>query len=90
MSLSPHRLLEFVVATYDEVDRPLTPADAAARLEVGHQRADDCFERFAECELLATVDGGYRPTVTARELLDLDVDDEFVIVDATPDRRDRD
>jgi DNA-binding IclR family transcriptional regulator len=86
MTPSPSELVEFVVTTYEELERPLTPADAATRFAVDRATAEDCFDRLVECQLLATVDDGYRPTVTARELLELDIDDEFVIVDAELDQ----
>jgi DNA-binding IclR family transcriptional regulator len=90
MTPSPYRLLEFVVGTYDDLERPLTPADAATRFGMPRERADECFDRLVECELLATVDDGYRPTITARELLELNIDDEFVVVDADLDECDPD
>jgi hypothetical protein len=90
MNSSPYRLLEFVVRTYDDADRPLTPADAATSFDLDRERAADCFRRLAECELLASVEDGYRPTITARELLELNIEDEFVIVDANLDECDPD
>ena len=82
MTPSPHRLLEYVVDTYDDLGRPLTPADVATQFGMTREKADECFDRLVECELLARADEGYRPTITARELLELDIDDEFVVVDA--------
>jgi hypothetical protein len=41
----------------------------------------DRFETFAECALLERVEEGYRPTVTARELLELELAGDVVIVD---------
>jgi hypothetical protein len=41
----------------------------------------DRFETFAECALLERVEEGYRPTVTARELLELEIAGDVVIVD---------
>ena len=85
MTLSPHRLLAFVVAAYDERDESPTPAAVADRFGTSTEAATAGLERLADCELLAQDDGGYRPKVTARELLELDVDGEFVVVDANAD-----
>lgn len=90
MTPSPYRLLEYVVATYDDLDRPLTLADAATQFGVTREKADECFDRLVECELLAMADEGYRPTITARELLELNIDDEFVVVDANLEECDPD
>lgn len=90
MTPSPYRLLEFVVGTYDDLDRPLTPADAATQFGMTREQADECFDRLVKCELLARMDDGYRPTITARELLELNIDDEFVVVDANLDECDPD
>jgi DNA-binding IclR family transcriptional regulator len=90
MTPSPYRLLEFVVATYDDLDRPLTPADTATQFGMPRENAVECFGKLVECELLTKADDGYRPTITARELLELDIDDEFVVVDANLEECDPD
>jgi hypothetical protein len=47
---------------------------------------DDALDTLESRCLLATADDGYRPTVTARELLDLDIDDDtFLILDTEPE-----
>lgn len=85
MTVTPHRLLAFVVETYDEQNAPLCPSDIAAQFEVSTPEATRQFDRLHECELVTTEGDGYRPTVTARELLELDIDDEFVVVDTGGD-----
>lgn len=90
MTPSPYRLLEFVVGTYDDLERALTPADAATRFGMTREQAVECFGKLVECELLTKADDGYRPTITARELLELDIDDEFVVVDANLEECDPD
>ena len=86
MTVPPHEILAFVVSTYDERREPLAPAAVADRFELSPETAAERLGRLADCALLAREDGGYRPTVTARELLALDIDDEFVVVDASGDR----
>jgi predicted transcriptional regulator len=69
------RLLTWLVDRYDTEEQPVTPAEVANRF--------DSLE--SQC-LLATVEGGYRPTVTARELLELDIDDDtFLVLDTGPE-----
>ena len=77
------RLLEYVVERYDRDERPVRPADAASDLGIEKSVAARCFEAFTECHLAVAEDGGYRPTVTARELLALDWDG--AVVDPCPD-----
>ena len=81
MSVSNSALLTFVAARYDEVDRPVTAADAAGRFDVGRESLRRQLDTLAGCELVARQEGGYRPTVTGREFLDLDVAGDLAVVD---------
>jgi hypothetical protein len=81
MPVSQHQLLEFVVDAYDERDTPVTPAVAADQFDATPDAIADRLERLADCELLRQVDGGYRATVTGREYLALDLDEDVIIVD---------
>jgi DNA-binding IclR family transcriptional regulator len=85
MSLSPYRLLEFVVGQYDDSGRPQRPTDIADQSGLSPAEAESQFERLRDCELVTREGAGYRPTITGRELLELDIDDEFVVVDAGED-----
>lgn len=86
MTTSPHEILSFAVRTYDESEEPLGPSAVADRFGLSPETAAERCERLVDCELLAAENGGYRPTVTGRELLALDIDDEFVVVDASGER----
>jgi DNA-binding IclR family transcriptional regulator len=86
MTVSPHEILAFAVRVYDEREEPLTPSAVADRFGLTAETATERLDRLADCELLAPESDGFRPTVTARELLALDIDDEFVVVDASDDR----
>ena len=77
------RLLEYVVERYDQREQPVTPSEAASQLEAEQAVVAHCLRAFAECQLVAREAGGYRPTVTARELLALDWDG--AIVDPCPE-----
>lgn len=78
------RLLEYVVEKYDEQSRPVS-ADSLS--EEDWTDADGLEAHLAsleECGLIEEADdSAFRPTVTAREFLALDVDpDQFIIVDS--------
>lgn len=80
---SPRRVLAALVARHDERGAPLSPAVLAAALDGDpHPRAvERCLDRLVDCELAATTPDGYRPTVTGREFLDLDIGGGFAVVD---------
>lgn len=81
MSVSNSALLAFVAARYDELGRPVTAGEAAARFDVDRGRLRRQLDTLAGCELVVGHEGGYRPTVTGREFLDLNVAGDLVIVD---------
>ena len=83
MTVPRRPVLERVVATYDRKERPVSPADIAPASCDDHAALGDCLESLVDLELLEAVGRDrFRPTVTARELLALDVDgDGPVVVD---------
>lgn len=86
MTTTPIRLLLELVDQYDEAGTPITPESVAAAVETDPETVRASFEDFESKHLLKPVDGGYRPTITARELLALDIDDDaLVILDAQPE-----
>lgn len=85
MTVSNSQLLAFVVSLYDERGRPVTPETAAVRFDADAVAVRRAFDSLVECELVAGDGSGYRPTVTGREFLDLDVSGDLVIVDADGD-----
>jgi predicted transcriptional regulator len=80
MSPRTHTVLVETVDQYDETGEPVPAASIAASLDVPETALDPALESLQACELLAGTDRGYRPTVTARELLALDVDPDHVLV----------
>lgn len=78
-------LLASIVARYDEHEQPVTPEEfASTDSELNSIRA--CFDDFESKYLLKEIEGGYRPTVTARELLTLDIEDDAVLfLDCDPE-----
>lgn len=80
---SPRHVLVALVARYDERGSPLSPAALAAVLDGDTDpcAVERCLDRLVDCELAAAGPDGYRPTVTGREFLDLDIDDGFAVVD---------
>lgn len=85
MTPTPSQLLACAVEYYDEGPQPVTCRQVAERFETPPAAVRSCFERLVECKLLARIDGGYRPTITGREFLELDIDDEMIIVDPDGD-----
>lgn len=81
MNVSPYRLLETAVSQYDGTEQPLTPAAVAAHIDAPPAAVEEAFDRFVECELLVAAEDGFVPTITARELLELNLDGEFVVID---------
>jgi predicted transcriptional regulator len=75
------RLLAATVARYDETGEPVGPRSVARDVEESPEVVADRFDRYVGCALLTPTDGGYRPTVTARELLALDCEGDVLIVD---------
>jgi predicted transcriptional regulator len=79
-------VLSRLVARYDEREAPVTPAEIATVVDADIATVRECFEDFESKHLLKPADSGYRPTITARELLALDVDDDaLLILDAQPE-----
>lgn len=78
------QVLSWLVERYDAAERPVTPTEAADHFGIDVETARSCFDEFESNHLLKSIDKqGYRPTVTARELLELDFDDsEFLVLDA--------
>jgi predicted transcriptional regulator len=79
-------VLSRLVIRYDERDAPVTPAEIARVVDADPETIREFFEDFESKHLLKPAGSGYRPTITARELLDLDLDDDAtVILDAGPE-----
>jgi len=85
MGRSQLDLLAAIVDRYDQSGQPVKPEDFA-RTPTQLRAIRDCFEDFESKYLLAREDGDYRPTVTTRELLELDIeDDELLLLDCDPE-----
>jgi predicted transcriptional regulator len=80
MSPPPHAVLSAVVDAYRASGDPVAAATVADALDVPEPAIAEPLTSLCDCELLARTDGGYRPTITARELLALDIDPEDVLV----------
>ena len=86
MTRSQIRVLSETVSRYDARGEPVTPTELAATMGMDTDEVRTCFEDFESKHLLKRVEGGYRPTVTARELLELDVSEEtLLILDTEPE-----
>jgi predicted transcriptional regulator len=82
------RVLASVVDRYDTEDGAVHPAEIATAVDADIERVRSCFDHLEAYHLIVQVeDGGYRPTITGREFLDLDPEDSSILVlDAEPDR----
>jgi predicted transcriptional regulator len=86
MTVSHMDVLAETVSHYDSRSAAVTATELASAMDADVETIRDCFEDFESKCLLKPVGDGYRPTVTARELLELDVDDEMLLIlDAEPD-----
>lgn len=77
------RLLEYVVEKYDDQSRPVSVETLSDEDWSNGNGLEEHLTSLEECGLIEEADDrAYRPTVTAREFLALDVDpDQFVIID---------
>lgn len=79
MSLSTRTVL-VEIAEETPPGETISKRRLAERLAVPKSALDHSIERLCECELLEATEAGLRPTVTARELLALDVDFDRILV----------
>lgn len=80
--MSPPHLdvLGELVRLYDERGAAVTPTELRRTLETDIETIWSCLAFLESNHLVKSVGLGYRPTVTARELLDLDVSVDAVLV----------
>ena len=84
MTTVRQRILERLVTLYETHKNPVTTTELARQLDVRPSIVDDHLHSLEQCELLKeSVEGmGYEPTITAHELLALDLgEDGLVVVD---------
>lgn len=80
MPPSPHTVLLAVVEANDATDEPVPTGVLADSLGVSEDSLSEPLDSLCACELLEATGDGYRPTVTAWELLELDIDPGDVLV----------
>lgn len=80
MSPSTHTVLVEIVDTAQESGEPVTIRELADSLEVPESTVSDRIDSLREFELVARTQQGYRPTVTAHDLLQKDPDFEDLLV----------
>lgn len=84
MSPSPYTVLETLVDLYRQSGDPVTARAVAASLD--HRTVEPQCRSLRGHDLLEATGDGYRPTVTAHELLALDVDaDDVLVLDVVDD-----
>lgn len=89
--VSRRRLLELLISLHDRQKSPIRASRLADRLGADTDAVRDHLAALCSYELVKSRQNGWVPTVTGRELLALDVDqDEFIIIDVpdeSPDER---
>ncbi|QCC51677.1 helix-turn-helix domain-containing protein [Halapricum salinum] len=80
MSPSPHSVLVTIVERTRETGEAVTAREIALAIDASEAALDEPIDALCACDLLEATARGYRPTVTAHELLALDVDFEDVLV----------
>ncbi len=82
MAPSPHTVLVEVVDCHRTSDEPVSARAVADSLGVPESALAGPLDSLCEFDLLARTETGYRPTVTAEELLALDIElDDTVVLD---------
>jgi len=74
MDVSPQAVLVAVCEEYDAAEEPVSPQQIATAVGTTPGQVRPILESLSRSEFLAQTDGGYRPTVTAREFLELDIE----------------
>ena len=77
---STHAVLVAVVDRAEETGEAVTMQEIALAIDASEAALDEPIDALCACDLLEATARGYRPTVTAHELLALDVDFEDVLV----------
>jgi len=80
MSDSMQTVLETVVDGYRRSGEPVTLQRVAGSTNWSEESLAEPIESLRDYELIEETDGGYRPTVTGRELLAADIDIDDVVV----------
>ena len=81
MPVSEQSVLVAVVEQYDDTGEPPSSSAVAARTDGDDDAVAAALERLAASEFLVETATGFRPTVTAREFLALDIEvDDIVAV----------
>lgn len=75
-----HTLLVELTERYERTGDPVTAQELVDSLAASETAVDQALDSLCEFELLAATGNGYRPTVTARELLELDVEFDDVLI----------
>lgn len=82
MPVTKRTVLVHLTDAYETTSRPQSVAGIAAALDASPDDVADVLASLEALELVTAVGEGYRPTVTAYELLELDVlEEEFVVLD---------
>ncbi|MFB6219073.1 MAG: hypothetical protein ABEH77_07865 [Halobacteriaceae archaeon] len=80
------RLLDALVGLHERDERPRSVARLAEEVDADPAAVREKLDALQSYELVKRApEGGYLPTVTGRELLELDIDDDEFVVVEVPD-----
>jgi len=74
MEPSPHSILVTVCELYDSTEEPVSLQQVATAADTSVPHVRPALKGLYQTEFLIRSGDGYRPTVTAREFLELDVE----------------
>ncbi|QGA84084.1 hypothetical protein [Halomicrobium sp. LC1Hm] len=73
MPQTPHEVLVATIEAYEAEHKPVCERTVARSLGATPVEVRKTLDRLHRVEFLVATDAGYRPTVTAREFLELDI-----------------
>ena len=73
MDVSPHAVLVAVRDEYDAADEPVSPQQIATAVGTTTRQIQPILDALCRAEFLVRTAEGARPTVTAREFLELNI-----------------
>jgi len=86
MDASPHAVLVAICEKYDTVDEPVGPTQIATAVGTTPRQVRPILKSLRRTEFVAETAEGYRPTITAREFLELDIQlSEVAVVEVIED-----
>lgn len=83
MATTKQHLLEVLVDMSDQTDEPIAVDQLSDHLDADSSTVLECLQSLESSGLIerSSTNGGYSPTVTGRELLALDPEATFIVIE---------